>query len=74
MNCTGLTEQREPCARKHGHEGPCVRAGRPTVPDKRRIRSVKWNGAEWSKVVKMAEEASLSPSAFVRHCVLGRKR
>jgi hypothetical protein len=28
MNCTGLTEQREPCARKHGHQGPCVRAGR----------------------------------------------
>jgi len=73
MNCTGLTEQREPCARKHGHEGPCVRAGRPTVEDKRRQRSVKWNGAEWSKVCAMADAAGMTAAAFVRHCVLGRR-
>ena len=73
MNCTGLTEQRKPCARKHGHQGPCVRAGRPTVEDKRRQRSVKWNGAEWSKVCAMADAAGMTAAAYVRRCVLGRR-
>ena len=73
MKCTGLTEQREPCARKHGHQGPCVRAGRPTVEDKRRQRSVKWNGAEWSRVCLMADAAGMTAAAYVRHCVLVRR-
>lgn len=40
--------------------------GRPPVADKRRLRSIKFNDAEWAKVADAAEALGMTCAAYVR--------
>jgi len=40
--------------------------GRPRLEDKRRLRSIKYNDAEWAELVKKAEEAGKPPCTYAR--------
>ena len=47
------------------------KGGRPPVADKRRVRGVRFNDAEWEAVVAAAESAGLTVAEWVRmRCAL----
>ena len=40
--------------------------GRPRLADKRRLRSIKYNDAEWAELCKKAEKAGKPPCTYAR--------
>jgi hypothetical protein len=40
--------------------------GRPRLEDKRRLRSIKYNDAEWAQIVEKAKEAGKPPCTYAR--------
>lgn len=44
--------------------------GRPAVPDKRTIRSIKVSDAEWAEIKRRADEAGVSIAEYIRRKTL----
>jgi len=48
--------------------------GRPAVEDKRRLRGVRANDAEWAEIKARADAAGFGVAEYVRRAALGRSR